>query len=220
MIATVGDVPIAGFGLGAASLSLAAIAALFLSSGFERQHVWEAVGGPKDSGEVSSNTAPETDRSTGRLISLIVLTAAVILSAGYMISSTADAIATKTGLASGIVGFVLIGLATSLPELSSITAAVRQRRYQMAIGDVFGTNIFNVLLIFVADVIYREGPVLGEAGRFEAVGSILSVILTGIFIVGLLERRDRTLLRMGYDSLAALLAFAAGIYLLAVLPSG
>ncbi len=77
-----------------------------------------------------------------------------------------------------------------------------------------GTNIFNVLLIFLADLFYREGPVLDEAGQFEAVGAILAVMLTGVFLAGLIGRRDRTIFRMGHDSFVALIIFAFGVYLL------
>jgi cation:H+ antiporter len=212
MIATVGDVAILGFGAGAALLALAAVVALWMSSNFERRHVWDVVGGddgPEENGDDADR------RSLPRLILSTAACAVLILVAGFLLSSTADAIATKTGLAAGIVGFMLIGLATSLPEISSISAALRLRRYQMAIGDIFGTNIFNIMLIFLADIVYRDGPVLGEAGRFEVIGSILTVFMTGIFIIGLLERKDRTILRMGYDSIAAILAFAAGVWLLA-----
>jgi cation:H+ antiporter len=46
------------------------------------------------------------------------------------------------------------------------------------------------------------------------VGALLTVFMSGIFIVGLLERQDRTILRMGYDSVAALMAFVLGLVLL------
>jgi cation:H+ antiporter len=213
MVATVGDVALFGFGAGAGVIALAAILALWLSSQFEHRHVWDIVGGGDDDDE---RVTGEDERSTGRLALYIIGCALLILAAGFLLSSSADAIATKTGFSAGIVGFVLVGLATSLPELSSIVGALRLRRYQMAIGDIFGTNIFNILLIFVADTVYNGEPVLSQAGRFEVIGAILAVLMTGIFIIGLLERKDRTLLRMGYDSAAALLTFAAGLSLLSM----
>lgn len=209
MIATVGDVALFGVGVGATVVAIACLAALWLSSQFERRHVWETVGGDEEEEE-----ANEDERSTIRLSVLIAGCALLILAAGFLLSTTADAIATKTGMAAGLVGFVLVGFSTSLPEISSIVGALRLRRYQMAIGDIFGTNIFNILLIFVADAVYRGDPVLSQAGRFEVIGAILAVLMTGIFIVGLLERKDRTILRMGYDSLAALVTFAIGLWLL------
>lgn len=213
MVATVGDVALFGYGAGAGVVALSATAALWISSQFEHRHVWAVIGDAEDE---ETDDAGEDDHSNGRLSLYIATCALLILVAGFLLSSSADAIASKTGLSAGLVGFVLVGLATSLPELSSIVGALRLRRYQMAIGDIFGTNIFNILLIFVADVIYQGDPVLGEVGKFEVIGAILAVLMTGIFIIGLLERKDRTILRMGYDSAAAMFTFAAGLWLLSL----
>jgi cation:H+ antiporter len=213
VLAITGDRAIGPVGIGGVGVAVAALAAIWIASDFERRHVWDVVGGGDDA------AAPEEAGSGGpglrRLALLIAGCAALILAAGFALSLTADAIAERTGAGRSMIGFLLVGFATSLPELSSIMAAVRLRRYQMAIGDVFGTNIFNLLLIAVADLAYAGGPVLDAAGPFEAVGAALAAIVTGLLVVGLLERRDRTILRMGYDSLATLLAFAGGIALLA-----
>lgn len=213
MIATVGDVAIFGVGAGAVAIAAAAVLALWMSSQFEHRHAWELVG-RQDEEPRGEGAVPAEQRPLPRIFLYISLCALLILVAGFLLSSSADAIATKTGLAAGMVGFLLVGFATSLPEISSVTAAVRLRRYQMAIGDIFGTNIFNMMLIFLADLIYPGDPVLGESGRFEVIGAILTILMTGIFVVGLLERRDRTILRMGYDAFVAMIVFVMGIWLL------
>ena len=170
-----------------------------------------------------SNAGRKNDRrsgksSTGRLAGLIALAGGIILAAGYALSTNGDAIAHKTGLGSGIVGFTLVGIATSLPEISTIVTAVRLGRYEMAIGDIFGTNLFNLGLLFVADAAYLGGPIMNEAGPFEAVAALLGIILTAIFLAGLLERGNRTMFRMGYDSAAAIAMYAAGtVFLVAVI---
>lgn len=214
LIATAGDVALFGVGWGATLLALTALGALWLSSDFRHRHTWEAMdeeGQPEGDDEGEDERG---DQSTARLVAGILLCALLILGSGFVLAVTADSIAQRTGLSAGLVGFVLVGFATSLPEVSSIVAAVRLKRYQLAIGDVFGTNIFNVLLIFLADVVYQGPAVLGEAGRFEVLGAILAVLMTGVFVVGLLERRDRTIFRMGYDTLTAILLFAGGLVLL------
>ncbi|MDT9598929.1 sodium:calcium antiporter [Sphingosinicella rhizophila] len=211
MVATAGDIPIFGFGLGSASLAAGAVAALWISSGFEHRHTWEVVGGQDNAEDGDREGDP---RPLWLLILLIMLCAALILVAGFVLSSSADALAEKTGISAGMIGFILVGLATSLPEISSTIAAVKLRRYQMAIGDIFGTNIFNIMLIFLADLIYPGAPVLGQAGTFEAIGAILTVMMTGMVVVGLLERKDKAILRMGYDSVASLATFAIGLWLL------
>lgn len=214
LIATIGDVRLWAVGAGSTILLLGCIGALWLSSDFESRHVWEAVGSEeKEQDARKGMPSPGLGKvwPLKKLVLATAVTAGVILIAGFALSVSADAMAAKTGIADGMVGFLLVGFSTSLPEVSSVTAAVRMRRYDMAVGDIFGTNLFNIALLFLADAIYRGEPVLAQAGRFEAIGATLAVLLTGIFIVGLLERRDRTLLRMGYDSIAAVLIFAGGV---------
>jgi cation:H+ antiporter len=209
----VGDVGMLGVGAWPVVLSTLCIAAFWLSSRYSDRTTWRVT----SSSERGRSEDDEKDDRPAALSSLTAKTAGaalIILVAGYLLSSTGDAIAKQTGLGSGLTGLVLVGFATSLPELSSITEAVRRRRYDMALGDVFGTNLLTVALILVVYVIYRGGPVLNEAGRFECVAALLGSVLTGIFLVGLLERQNKTFLRMGYDAILGLLVFAGGVGLL------
>lgn len=224
LIATAGDIPVLGVGVGSTALLLGAFAALWLTSDFENRHVWEAAGEnqERDERERRKEGNPEHPAqarqerlwSLRKLIAATVVAGLLILIGGFFLSSSADAFASKTGLASGMVGFVLVGLSTSLPEISSITSAILIRQYDMAVGDIFGTNLFNFGLIFLADFVYRGEPVLSTSGTFEVIGAILATLLTGIFLVGLLERRQQSIFRMGYDSLIAILLFAGGLFVL------
>lgn len=213
VVVTVGDVAVLGVGVGSTLLLAGCVAALWLSSGYERRHVWTAVGRDRE----EERGEGEADTGHGSLASVSVRTAAaggLILVAGFFLSQTGDALARQTGLGTGLVGLVLVAFATSLPELSSIVSALRLRRYEMAVGDLFGTNLFNIALLFLADLAYEGEAVLSIGGAFEAVAALLALLMTGVFVLGLLERRDRTVLRMGYDSLAALLLYAGGLALL------
>ncbi|WP_170304158.1 hypothetical protein [Microvirga makkahensis] len=82
---------------------------------------------------------------------------------------------------------------------------------------MFGTNLLTIGLLLLADVFYAGEPVLNTAGRFEAVAALLGLILTAVFVIGLLERKNKTSLRMRYDALAAILIFAGGVILLYLL---
>lgn len=209
---TGGDVliPHLGVGVGTAVLAVAGFQALRVSARFERERVWEAVSRPDDDrGEPNSPS-----RSTPLLVALIAAAGAAILAAGTVLSLTGDALAQATGLGDSLTGFVLVGFATSLPELSSVVAALRLKRYELAIGDIFGTNLFNIQLILLADLIHQDGAILHQAGAFEVAASSLACILTGIFVVGLIERRDRTIGRIGHDSALALATFSVGLFAL------
>lgn len=217
MAVTTGDVAVGGVGLWSITLLACCVGALWMTSHYERRHVWTAVEGPGEesaAGQDEEATPSDAQAPLRALIAKTIGVAVIILIAGFLLSQTGDALAEQSGVGASLTGLVLVGFATSLPELSSITAALRLKRYEMAIGDIFGTNLFNVGLIFVADLLYAGAPVLSGAGPFEAVASMLAVVLTALVLLGLLERKNRTVLRMGYDSLAVLVAFASGLALL------
>lgn len=139
---------------------------------------------------------------------------AAILAAGFLLATSGEAIAGQSGLGTSFFGAVFLAASTSLPEMSTVIAAVRLGRYEMAISDIFGTNLFNVAIIVLVDALHPGEPILVEAGRFASFGALVALVLTGLFLAGMIERRDRTVLRMGYDSLAALAIYAAGVAVL------
>ncbi|MGH8741476.1 MAG: hypothetical protein ACREUN_11215, partial [Burkholderiales bacterium] len=139
---------------------------------------------------------------------------AAILVAGFALARSGEAIAGQTGLGQGFAGFLLLGLSTALPEITTMFTAVRMGRTLMAVSEVFGSNLFTVALVFVADVAFPGGPILEQAGAFSVFAALMGVVLTTLFLVGLIERRDRTVARMGIDSLAVLLVYAGGTALL------
>jgi cation:H+ antiporter len=138
----------------------------------------------------------------------------VILVAGYALSQTGSAIAEQTGLGSSFVGFVLVAISTSLPEFSTALEAARLGRFTMAISDILGTNLINVGLLFLVDAVARGEPVLNVVGAFSQFGALLGIIVTTLFLVGLAERRDRTIFRLGIDSAAVLVVYVGGLVLL------
>ena len=149
-----------------------------------------------------------------RLALKMVGGAAAILVAGFLLSKTGEAIAAQTGLGQSLGGYLLVAVSTSLPEVSTVVASVKLGRYVMAVSDIFGTNLFNGGLVFLVDLVYRGGPVLNEVGDFTAFAALLGVVVSALFLVGLIERRDRTILRMGYDSFGVLVAYFVGVAVL------
>jgi cation:H+ antiporter len=104
-----------------------------------------------------------------------------------------------------------------MPELSTITKALRLRRYELAFGQVLGTNFVNLSLLLIADAVFTGEAVMNELGRFESVSALLGAMLIGIVLIGLLERRNATIFRMGYDSFIVILLFFGGLGILAAI---
>lgn len=202
----IGDIEVAGVGFWSVVISLASLLFFLLAASYERRAPWRV------SSQASDPAPPGEAKPKRTLRSLVLETAGsgiAIFAAGYMLSATGEVIAERSGLGVGIVGFLFIGFATSLPELSTITTALKLRRYELAFGQVLGTNFVNLSFLLVADIAFTGGPVIDELGRFEIVLGLLGAILTGAFLVGLLERKDSSIMRMGYDSLVVIVVFLA-----------
>ena len=212
-IIVAGEVAVFGVGVGAATLLLLSMAALWLSSMFERRQTWSPASGP----DIEPGENPHVRDRLGLLIGKTVVAGLLILTAGFVLSRSADAAAERLGVSGALIGVTLLAFATSLPELSSVLGAVRLRRYELAVGDVFGTNLFNIALIFLIDVVDQGEPALGVAGPFEVIAALLGLMMTGVIVLGLLERRNAVALRMGYDSLAVLILYGLGVGVLASL---
>jgi cation:H+ antiporter len=187
------------------------VGSFWLAVDYDKRAPWMV----QDSGDrFDGDEEVDVDTPVSTLVVKSAVAAAVIFAAGYSLSQTGDALAVQTGIGTGMVGFAFIGLATSLPELSSIVTALRLRRYEMAFGQVLGTNFINLSLFFLADAVFAGGPVLNELSRFETISALIGALLTGVFLIGLLERRNPTVLKMGWDSLIVMILFAGGLGLL------
>jgi cation:H+ antiporter len=138
----------------------------------------------------------------------------VIMGSGFVLAVSGEALAEQTGLGTSFVGMLLGGIATSLPEVTTTVAAVRMAQYEMAFADAFGTNLFSVMLLFVADVAYSGGPILNEVDRFSLFATLLGIVLTAVYLAGLIERRHKSVLGVGIDSRIVLLAYVGGLVLL------
>lgn len=207
-----GDVQVFGVGLWTLGLAGFAVIAMRAAALYEKRIVWAAVDAPE--AEAEPKEEAEEKGSLARLWLGIALGGAVIFVAGSLLALTGEALAERTGMGDSFTGFILVGFSTSLTEVVAIVTAYRLRRYELAIGDIFGTNIFNTALLLLADVLNPEEPVLNITGAFESFAALLGAAMTGVFLLGLLERRDRTILRMGYDSAIVILLFAGGVMIL------
>ena len=81
------------------------------------------------------------------------------------------------------------------------------REYRLAFSNILGTNIFTIGFVFLADVIYVEGPILNRVDNFALFGALLGAFLTAIYVIGLLIRFKKTFLNLGYDSILVLIGY-------------
>jgi cation:H+ antiporter len=144
--------------------------------------------------------------------------AGVVVVAGYFITGASIVLADGLGLNHTIAGALFTAVATSLPELVTSIAAVRRGALTLAVGGVIGGNCFDTLFAAVADVAYRDGSLyhaaLASSSR-EVVLLAVSILMTGILLLGLLRRQKQGPGRIGFESLAVLVIYGGTLVLLA-----
>lgn len=141
--------------------------------------------------------------------------AAVIVAAAAFLPVIGDRLAAETGLGRSFVGTILVALTTSLPELVVSIAAVRIGAVDLAVANLFGSNMFNILIIAVDDLFYLNGPLLSHVSSNHAVTGFMAIMMTGIAIISLTYRIEKKFFpRLGWDAVALLLTYLGNIYLL------
>jgi cation:H+ antiporter len=119
--------------------------------------------------------------------------AAIIVVAGPYLAEAAGQIADASGLGKSFVGTTLVACSTSLPELVASLAALRMGAHDLAIGNVFGSNAFNMMLLPMLDLAHR-GPLLSAVSANHAITGLAAILATLIVVLGQLyqvERRRR-----------------------------
>jgi len=138
----------------------------------------------------------------------------VIIISGSVLSYSADLIAEQTGLRQSFMGTILVAAATSLPEMVTVLSAVKIGAYNMAAGNVFGSNIFNILILGLADIVYRPGSFLGAISLTNALTALLGIVLSTIAVLGLFYRSQKSILKLGWDSISILIIYFFGLYII------
>ena len=116
--------------------------------------------------------------------------AAVIVVTGPFLAEAAGTIADASGLGKTFVGTTLVAFSTSLPELVASLAALRMGALDLAIGNVFGSNAFNMLLLVPLDVVHR-GPILSAVSKSHAITCLAAIVATLVVVLGQLYHAER-----------------------------
>lgn len=159
-------------------------------------------------------TVDQRGISLGKSIIGFGLACSIIIWAGITLSKTGDAIAVATGLGHTFVGTLLIAATTSLPELVASIAAIKIGAYDMAVGNVFGSNIFNMLIIVLSDIAYYKGPIFSAIKIEHAITALAGIILSCIAVIGLFYRSKRTIFTVGWDSVFIIIFYLLSIFLI------
>lgn len=132
---------------------------------------------------VEAKEAHEPPKSLSRAVLGFIAAAAVILVVGPFMAHAAESFAKATGLGRTFVGTTLVALCTSLPEFVSSLAAIRMKAFDLAIGNVFGSNSFNMLLLVPLDAVH-PGALMASVAAGHGITCLAAILATQTAIMG------------------------------------
>lgn len=143
-----------------------------------------------------------------------VVFGAVVAGAGYGVAKAGIAISNQTGISEALVGALFTAVCTSLPELVTSVAAVRQGALTLAVGGIIGGNCFDVLFVSLADFAYVEGSIYHAISAQQVYLIALTLLLNGILLMGLLRREKHGIANIGFESFLILVIYLVAFALL------
>lgn len=145
------------------------------------------------------------------------INAVIVIIAVIFLSKIGEGIATATGLGQTFVGNIFIALSTSLPEVVVATAAVKIDAIDLAIGNLFGSNIFNIFILALDDIFFVKGHLLSFASSNHIISALSAIAMATIAIIGLTYRTEKKPLLLAWDSIGILLVYVINLMLLYML---
>jgi cation:H+ antiporter len=139
--------------------------------------------------------------------------AVAVVAAALWLPQLGAELARQTGLGEAFVGSLFIAITTSLPEIVVSLAAVRIGALDLGIGNVLGSNLFNLLILGLDDVFYRQGPLMADAGVSHSISIVAIVMMNALFLIGLTYKVITKRFVVAWDTGAIAAVYAVAIAL-------
>jgi cation:H+ antiporter len=146
--------------------------------------------------------------------------ALVTLSAAPVFAWAAKEVAEVTGLGTTFVGTWLVGLSTSLPELVASIAAVRIGAFDLAVGNLLGSNAFNVSILLWLDLAHPGASIWTEASPTHVLSIVFGIVLMALGLAAIVYRAKKRFAMLEPDSALIVLTYVLAIWVLYVRERG
>lgn len=193
-----------GLGISVLSIALVVLYAVGgkMIAGLEHERVGEVL-------EVGAEKGNYDSIPARKAYIIFILSAIAVIALGIWLASIGDRLSTTTGLSRSFVGNLFLALTTSLPEIAASLAAIRLGAIDLAIGNVLGSNLFNIALFFAFDLADGRANFWASLTTANAFAAVMTMMMTGVVIISLMYRASpKTPYRFSWDGFAL-----AGMYL-------
>ena len=140
--------------------------------------------------------------------------ALIIIVTALALPYFAEHISEATGLGKSFVGTLFLAASTSLPEIAVSIAAIRMGSTDLAVGNLLGSNLFNVLILFLDDLFYTKGHLLKDASDVNLLSAFFVIMMTGVAIIGFIFPSKEKKFIMAWDTFTIFCLYVANMVLL------
>ena len=146
------------------------------------------------------------------------VSAVIIVAAGIFLTRTSENIAEITGLGQMVIGSILLSFATSLPELVTTVSSIRLTAVDLGLGNILGSNMFNLIILALLDLVQGPGPLLLKLTLSHLMSGLIILIMISILGLSLTLYSFTPIspppFRLAPESIILVLVFLAGVKLM------
>lgn len=153
-------------------------------------------------------------KSLQQLSFYFALHSILIVAAACFLPGIAEEIAKQTGRGQSLIGSSFIAITTSLPEITVCVAAARLGAFDMAVGNLLGSNLFNVAILSVTDFCYSKGAIMPKVSFMNMATALCAMAALAIVVIGLTYRSEKKFWFLAGDAIAICLIYALCCFIL------
>jgi cation:H+ antiporter len=172
----------------------------------------------KNQKKLGSNQEPGAESSSRlglkQIIGWYVFFACIIVVAALFLPYFAENIASSLGINKSFAGTFFLAISTSLPEIAVCIAAVRMNSTDIAVGNVLGSNIFNVFILFIDDIFYTKGHLLKDSSNGHLITVFTNMIMSAMVVVAIIYETPRKRFLLSWETSIILLIYLFNLMLL------
>jgi cation:H+ antiporter len=142
------------------------------------------------------------------------INAVVVIAAAMLLPKIGEGLAEITGLGQTFVGNIFIAFTTTLPEAIVSLYAIRMGSTDLAIGNILGSNIFNVFILAIDDIFFIKGPLLSFANPDQVVPALSAICMTTVAVIGLTYHTGKKKFFLAWDSIAIIFFYIINVLIL------
>ena len=168
----------------------------------------------KAMGEDETEQSEEESKYSYKQIGIYFgLWALVVVASSFFVTLVANQLGDQLGLGSSFAGAIFLGVATSLPEFTAVITLMKLKNYEAALGNIVGSNIFNLTIISVVDILNTRKDLFDSLLKgMEARENLSLLLILGLFnsimlMIALLRKKSTNIITYLIPSISIIIGY-------------